>query len=495
MLSLKTNISISDLQKYDFLLAFHNVPKTAGTSINFLMNENLGEKSLNIGIHSAQSRFMKNKQQFVDMNEQELGQIKFVQSHTLSLRDLQWFNNRIVLLMTVIRNPIERDISAFHHFNSEALRVGRAPIENIGQFLSRQKPNIFTHSILKNFSDLQSPDAMSDFEKVTSILERFQYVFTTEEIGSLGLAIEKILGFSQEIPKRRIGIKSHYSEEYRSTIELRNALDMAVYNWVRTKRQRDHMKNVFTAIQTKPMSAHQRDACRTDFYQKLSAGLIENRLGASALLKLISPSIYKDLTVDRELLLANLLRDWDLDLKNANANQMAILTESFRTSWNNLVVYQGALETAPLSKREETANDRINAQAQQISVLRGALEKRGNLLESSREMTSKYKAALEKRGHLLDSSREMTSKYKVALEKRGHLLDSSREMTSKYKVAFEKAGEKVQNLEKQIAELIQNNDVRLNEMKRKSKTSPTAKIASALSWLKNIREKRDGGHP
>jgi len=67
-----TQLTFNELEKHNWILGFHNVPKTGGTAIGFHLNKLLGTQSINIGPHSSATRFKLKQKQLPDFNQTEL---------------------------------------------------------------------------------------------------------------------------------------------------------------------------------------------------------------------------------------------------------------------------------------------------------------------------------------------------------------------------------------------------------------------------------------
>lgn len=364
-----------DLNPKKAAIAFHNIPKTGGTSVNYFVNNYFAEKSINIGIHSAAALFFQRKKQFLDYSEAERDRFKFIQSHSLNLNDLRFFSSSPFLLMTVIRDPIELEISAYNHFSKEQKRIGKV-VPSIEEFFDNRPVNPFAHKIQSSWKGLINENNQTFDQSVDSILKLFRFVIPLPSLNSsFPKIMKKYFHVNGNMDTRRVNQEKDESFRDAEFLKKRVELDSELYNRFITDRKLENLNAPqikSTAFDPKVQSSY-----KVKHIKSLSENMTNFNTAQNAIQQLAFDGP-KQSYIDAELLLKFLIPAWDLKKEGLTVEEFAVLLES-STRWckNNgvsnkrLIAYlkAEARQNTELAKQRDEFQTAYKAEAAQREAL------------------------------------------------------------------------------------------------------------------------------
>ena len=169
------------MNKKSVFIGLH-IPKTAGTSLLSILQENLSKQSL----HQTTS-LIKNANLGVPFVEEMkyLDDITTIFGHEVDAKTICYFPNRRIYLFTFIREPISRLISHYKYQQRLLASQGREQI-SINNFIESNKNQIcrFIVNRFHNFLSIDDKKNLRLHKKAIKILQSFDFVGTTEYFDS-----------------------------------------------------------------------------------------------------------------------------------------------------------------------------------------------------------------------------------------------------------------------------------------------------------------------
>lgn len=214
--------------KKPFTLVFPHIPKTGGTTLLYHFRKNLGDNNiLSYGRHNQCVRFFENEPQLEEMLASDLSKLRIIQGHGVNDMMLPLLPNEKIKLMVVLRNPIGLTRSRYNHNkNSLADRGISVTSEN---FLASEKGDVISMLLLKKFNSFFDRSAKTRRDRVISILQKFDYVFTTEQLDAQVAGMLDQLSLPHELERRRIAEKKAVLDVTDEELANANALDMELF--------------------------------------------------------------------------------------------------------------------------------------------------------------------------------------------------------------------------------------------------------------------------
>lgn len=320
-----------------YLCSFH-VPKTGGTTFLAHARNSLGDRKVLLhGPHSRMDRFMHDLPQFEELSDSQRESIKIVHGHGAGLAFAEAMRGRMPEFMVFFRDPYERFVSGFHHFNNEKRNSGLGSVSE-EKYLNTHGDNFYARLFASHFGPLTpqvfagspSKDEVT-LEKVVPFMRCFKYILITENLDRQLPQLCRLYGFdSGAIEARRVNKSKSELAIGKDKFEQLNSVDTAIYSVLRdaAARSANSIENPF---------GFRPDALKDYLERVWSKQTAEERL-ATAYDNLVSASkrtlrlqaIHSKLmfgkashVADRQLLLDRVnavLPDWLQNLSNEKAS-------------------------------------------------------------------------------------------------------------------------------------------------------------------------------
>lgn len=228
-----------------YLCSFH-VPKTGGTTFYGHARQSLGDKKVLLhGPHSRVDRFMHDLPQFEELPDGKKDSIKIVHGHGAGLGFADAMHGRMPEFMVFFRDPYERFVSGFHHFNSEKRISGLGNVSE-EKYLSTHGDNFYAHLLVGHFGALSaqadpgfSPDGPVALETVMPLLQSFKYILITENLDRQLRQVCRVYGFdSDAIEARRVNKFKSELATGKDAFDRLNKVDTAIYSVLKDAAER-----------------------------------------------------------------------------------------------------------------------------------------------------------------------------------------------------------------------------------------------------------------
>lgn len=211
-----------------FTLVFPHIPKTGGTTLLYHFRKNFGDNNiLSYGPHNQCVRFFSDELQLEELTAPQKSQLRIIQGHGVNDMILPLLPSEKIKLMVVLRNPIGLTRSRYSHYkNSLAQRGIEVTSES---FLNSEKGDIMAQILLKKFNNFFDRSAKTRRDRVISILQKIDYVFTTEQLDAQVGGMMDELQLPHELERRRIAEKKLVLDTTDDEIAKANPLDMELF--------------------------------------------------------------------------------------------------------------------------------------------------------------------------------------------------------------------------------------------------------------------------
>lgn len=212
-----------------------HIPKTAGTTLLYILQKNLSKHSL----HQTTS-LIKNAKLGISFVEEMkyLDDISTIFGHEVDAKTICYFPNKSIYLFTFIREPISRLISYFNYSQRLFASQGRGEI-HIEDFIKANR-NQMCRFIINRFHDFLSLDdkkSLMPHEKAIKILQSFDFVGTTEHFDSsvelllddMNLSSYSYTGKKKNVAKKSVNILENNIDIDIDMIQSQNSEDYKLY--------------------------------------------------------------------------------------------------------------------------------------------------------------------------------------------------------------------------------------------------------------------------
>lgn len=212
-----------------FTLVFPHIPKTGGTTLLYHFRKNFGDNNLlSYGPHNRNVRFFEDEPQLEEMPPQKAAHLRVVQGHGVSESVFSLVPDQDIRLLVVLRHPVGLTRSRFNHKkNMLAMRGLEVTSES---FMAENRDNFMSHLLLSKFRSFISKGVKERPDRVRSILSKFDYVYTTEQMEQQLKNLLDIYGIEHALERRRVAEKKTPLEMSDDELAERNALDLEIFN-------------------------------------------------------------------------------------------------------------------------------------------------------------------------------------------------------------------------------------------------------------------------
>lgn len=213
----------------DLKIVFPHIAKTGGTALLYHFRRNLGDERMFVyGPHSRCTRFFAGLPQLEELSLEERGRCGVVQGHGVDEQTLGLLNDPSFKLMVVLRSPVPLTRSRFNQRFIGNKRRGKGI--DAEKFMQNSASNIIAKRMIDLFPSFVDPDARSHAEEAISVLRKFDYVYTTEQLAAQAAPMMRVHGLPETIEHRRVAgeekLELNVSDEQ---IMSQNAVDQEVF--------------------------------------------------------------------------------------------------------------------------------------------------------------------------------------------------------------------------------------------------------------------------
>lgn len=212
-----------------FTLVFPHIPKTGGTTLLYHFRKNFGDNNLlSYGPHNRNVRFFEDQPQLEELDPVKAAQLRVVQGHGVSESVFSLLPDQDIRLLVVLRHPVGLTRSRFNH--KKNMLAARGLEVTSESFMAENRDNFMSHLILSKFRSFISKGVKERPDRVRSILSKFDYVYTTEQMEQQLKGLLDTYGIGHELERRRVAEKKTPLEMSDDELAERNALDLEIFN-------------------------------------------------------------------------------------------------------------------------------------------------------------------------------------------------------------------------------------------------------------------------
>jgi tetratricopeptide (TPR) repeat protein len=217
------------MQTNQYLCSFH-VPKTGGTTFAGHARRLLTpDQFVFHGPFARVERFLNNQPQIEELSEEKRQDIQIVHGHGASLTLAEVMRGRLPEFMVILRDPYERFVSGFHHYNNERKNSAREVISE-GEYFNKRNDNFFARLFKKHFGQLAPAKGLS-IDSLMPILQSFKYILLTEYLDQQLPQLCTLYGLrSHAIEARRINKSKYELAMGREAFDRQNEVDRTIYS-------------------------------------------------------------------------------------------------------------------------------------------------------------------------------------------------------------------------------------------------------------------------
>ncbi|MEL6617693.1 MAG: hypothetical protein AAFP16_02370 [Pseudomonadota bacterium] len=184
-------------------IIFPHLPKTGGTALLYHFQVALGaERVLTFGPHSRVRRFFSDRYQIEELDDEAKAQTCIIQGHGVDENTFPLLRDRQYKLMVVLRGAPGLVRSRFNQSSIGAKRRGGSRTPE--QFWDNYADNAVSHAIVRMFPNFVDDPQASLGDRVISVLRKFDYVYTTEQLAAQSAAMMRFYGLPTDIAHRRV---------------------------------------------------------------------------------------------------------------------------------------------------------------------------------------------------------------------------------------------------------------------------------------------------
>jgi tetratricopeptide (TPR) repeat protein len=213
-----------------YLCSFH-VPKTGGTTFAAHARKGLGQDEFLLhGPFARVDRFFNDKPQLEELSDRQRSSLKVIHGHGASLAVAQAMVGRQPEFMVILRNPYERFVSGFHHFNKEHRDAALGTVSE-ERYLRSRGDNFYARTLASHFEGVSEPSEKLTLDVVAPILQLFKYILLTEQLTEqLPLVCSRYSLPTHDIEAKRVNKAKGELAISREDFRKENEIDFEIFD-------------------------------------------------------------------------------------------------------------------------------------------------------------------------------------------------------------------------------------------------------------------------
>lgn len=187
-------------------ILFPHIAKTGGTALLYHFRTNWGKDKIFVyGPHNRVRLFFEGAYQFEEMPAESKKDYRIIQGHGVNENIIHLQDDADFRLMVVLREPVSL---ARSRFNQRLIGAERRGIEiTSDSFMKKVAANPLTIKLLRDFPSFVDPGLEDDADKAISVLRKFDFVLTTEQLNAQLRPMFRRYGLPEDIERRRVAEK------------------------------------------------------------------------------------------------------------------------------------------------------------------------------------------------------------------------------------------------------------------------------------------------
>ena len=210
-------------------IIFPHLAKTGGTAMLYHFRKSIGDdKVVSFGPHSRCQRFFADQHQLEELPAEDRAKTQVVQGHGVDENTFALLGDPSFQLMVVLRGVVPLVRSRYNQRNIGAVKRGTTIDSK--RFMESYRDNAVATALIELFPTFVD-DPQADLKAQTvSLLRKFDFVYTTEQLGQQTVPMMQAHGLPTEIARRRVaGEAKVHLDVTDEDILARNAVDQAVF--------------------------------------------------------------------------------------------------------------------------------------------------------------------------------------------------------------------------------------------------------------------------
>jgi|GEM_PF-4948767 len=321
-----------------FTLVFPHIPKTGGTTLLYHFRKNFGDNNIvSYGAHNRIVRFFSDLPQYEELSADQRQKLRIVQGHGVSEKLLPMLPDGKIKLLVILRNPVGLARSRFNHSTTSLANKGLK--RTAEDFMTKKnKGDFMSHLLINKFRSFIDKSAKTRRDRLISILQKFDYVYTTESMDRQVTGLMDELALPHELERRRVAEKKLVLDVTDAELAANSPLDMEIFetaNQVLTDKGQHNpfgfnaqgRAEIMQSIhENMPSEDEKTDAA----YRELSRVMVRDLRAEAALAKLASG---KPIALENPALFTSILQaEWHAFSSSLTAERQDI-SKKFLAGW------------------------------------------------------------------------------------------------------------------------------------------------------------------